>query len=504
MQRGCSPPPLRRTSASRHRRINIYNGLWFSKYPFGTSLLLGLATWLGVSWLLPPLTTGLTLLFFFGFVRELYGRRVATLSLLFAAISPAVLIIGVTQLSQPTNRLCIAILLWTLLKALREESIGRSLAFAAAAGLALGYSFNTRPLVAVVFASVGMLVVLYGFFAAPRRVRVASVAAVAGLAFLPMLGLFLAWNAYFTGDPWKLPYHVLQAADRMGFGLRGEGYAPYIRGFRTDCSPIFALTRLWQHTIPGVLFHIEGWGRYYSNMFLFDDPHWRFRLLGCVLLVPAIVVLMPFFHRSRSRADFLCAVIFVATALSLFFQYSDHSTWGSTPLHGSYYNEAILFGLVPLTARGSLIVFDAAVTMASRRRWVGPAFWAVAVLLFVNTIYSNVTFAKALRKWDPFYQRLPGLVAKANLHGAVVFVPNSRNAPIGDFPFVPLDRADIVYFRTGPAPEWGLNTGDWRLAYAKYFAGRSAYIFDGVDLMKLDVPEKPAAATIDPKGLQQE
>ena len=119
-------PPDFGFSPSPH--INIYDGLWFSKYPFGTSLLLGMATSLGVPWLLPPLTTGLTLLFFFGVVCELFGRRIAALSLLFAALSPTVLIIGATQLSQPTNRLCIAIFLWTLLKALREENTVRSAA----------------------------------------------------------------------------------------------------------------------------------------------------------------------------------------------------------------------------------------------------------------------------------------------------------------------------------------------------------------------------------------
>jgi hypothetical protein len=489
-------PPDFGFSPSPH--INVYDGLWFSKYPFGTSLLLGLATWLGVPSLLPPLTTGLTLLFFFGFVCELSGRRVAMLALLFAALSPAVLIIGATQLSQSTNRLCIAIFLWTLLRSLREESLARSAALAAAAGLALGYSFNTRPLVAVVFASVGALIVLIGFPVPPRKARAASVAIIALLAFLPMLGLLLAWNAYFMGDPWKLPYHALQAADRMGFGLRGEGYAPYVKGFRTDFTPVMALSRLWQHTIPCVLFHTLGWGKYRSNMFLFDDPDRNFPLLAWVLLVTAAVILTPLFHRSRGRADLLCAYIFLATVVSLFFQYSDHTSWGSTPLHSAYYTEAMQFGLIPLAARGSLIIFDA--VMASRHRWAAPVFWTVVALLFVNTIDSNLTSARALRKWDPYYQRLPALVARADLHRAVVFVPDSRNAPIGDFPFTSLDLADIVYFRTGPLPEWGLNTGDWRLAYAKYFMGRNAYIFDGHALVKLDLPDESGVTATEPNG----
>jgi hypothetical protein len=122
------------------------------------------------------------------------------------------------------------------------------------------------------------------------------------------------------------------------------------------------------------------------------------------------------------------------------------------------------------------------------------------LLFFTNAVFSNVTFAKQLRKWDRYYQRLPVLVARANLHDAVVFVPKSRNAPIGDYPFVPLEQADVVYFRTGPLPAWGLNTGDWRIAYEQYFVGRDAYIFDGTDLMKLDDPRPPAAPAQSPEG----
>jgi hypothetical protein len=85
-------------------------------------------------------------------------------------------------------------------------------------------------------------------------------------------------------------------------------------------------------------------------------------------------------------------------------------------------------------------------------------------------------------------------VAAANIHDAVVFIPASRNAPLGEYPFKPLNQADVVYFRTGPLPAWGLNTGNWRIAYDKYFSGRSAYVYDKVALKKLDTTtgDRPA------------
>jgi hypothetical protein len=111
---------------------------------------------------------------------------------------------------------------------------------------------------------------------------------------------------------------------------------------------------------------------------------------------------------------------------------------------------------------------------------------AACILLFVNSLYTNAGFVRIFGKWDPSYQRLPQLVAAADLHNAVVFVPNTRNAPLGDYPFVPLDQADVVYFRTGPLPQWGLNLADWRVAYERYFSGRSAYVFDKAGLRQLD------------------
>jgi hypothetical protein len=100
---------------------------------------------------------------------------------------------------------------------------------------------------------------------------------------------------------------------------------------------------------------------------------------------------------------------------------------------------------------------------------------------------------QVFKNWDPYYQLLPRLVADAKLRNAVVFVPKSRDAPVGEYPFVPLDQANIVYFRTGPMPQWRLDTPDWRTAYRKYFSGRSAYVFEQMSLHRLDTSAIPPA-----------
>jgi 4-amino-4-deoxy-L-arabinose transferase-like glycosyltransferase len=477
-----SAPPEFGFSPSPH--INIHAGLWFAKYPFGTSLLLAPGVLVGAPWIVPALATGLTLLLFAGIVRELYDARVAALALPLAFISPTTLLMGATLLSQPVSRLCMAAFLYGALRTLGSGPGTRRLAWAVLAGFALGYGFNTRPLVALVFGVAGAGWLSWRIAARPDRATFVGPALGFAAAGLVMVGLFLAWNARLAGDPWLTTYHVLQGADRMGFGLRGEGYAPHVADFRLEFTPAYAFNRLWRHTLPAVLFNAAGWGAYAPSMLFPSDPNHHVPQLAPLLVVPLILLAIPLAGRSRRPADVFCAAILLLTVGAHFFQYSDHGTWGWTPVHSAYYNEATLFGIVPLMARGALLLHA---RMA--RRWLGaerPLWVAAGALLLANTIASNLAIVRWLRHWDPHYQQLPGLVAEANLHHAVVFVPESRNAPLGDYPFRPLERANVVYFRLGPLPAWGLNTPDWRLAYDRYFAGRAAYLYKGGALQRLD------------------
>lgn len=469
-----SAPPEFGFSPSPH--VNIYRERWFSKYPFGTSLLLVPGVLLGVPWIVPALATGLTLLLFHEIVRELYDTRVAALALGLAFISPTTLLMGATLLSQPVSRLCMAAFLYGTLRALRKGPAVRRGPWAALAGFALGYGFNTRPLVALVFgvATAGWLSVL--LVRRADRVDLARAALACAVPAAVMLVLFFAWNAHLTGDPWLTTYHALQRADRMGFGLRGEGYAPFVHDFRLEFTPAYALGRLWRHTLPAVLFNAAGWGAYVPSMLFPSDPHHHVPLLAPVLLVPLFLLVLPLADRARSPADLFCASLLILTLGALFFQYSDHGTWGWTPVHSSYYNEATLFGIVPLMARGALLVYDRTARRIGRAAI--PVLVALGTLLLANTVRTHVADVSWLRHWDPHYQQLPRLVAAAGLHHAVVFVAGSRNAPLGDYPFTSLERADVVYFRLGPLPAWGLDGSDWRVVHSRYFAGRSAYLYE--------------------------
>jgi hypothetical protein len=111
---------------------------------------------------------------------------------------------------------------------------------------------------------------------------------------------------------------------------------------------------------------------------------------------------------------------------------------------------------------------------------------AASILLCVNTASSYALVGRTYRHWNVLYH-LPRLVAQAKLHHAVVFLLHRPETPLGDYPFVPLDRADIVYVRLGPAPEWGLFGRSWQEMYRQYFEGRRAFAFEDEELRELDV-----------------
>ena len=150
-------PPEQGFSSSAH--INVYNGKWYSKYPFGNALMLTLGVLVRAPWLVPALLTGFTILLLYLIVRDAYGRIIALLRL----ISPGTLGIGSTWFSESVSRFYLAIYLFALIWTLK----GGRWFYAAISGFALGYAFNTRPITAVAFGLAGAALTLYSL--APKR-----------------------------------------------------------------------------------------------------------------------------------------------------------------------------------------------------------------------------------------------------------------------------------------------------------------------------------------------
>ena len=213
-------------SSSPH--INILNGKWYSKYPFGNALMLMFGVFINAPWLIPALATGGALLFLYLFVKEIYGdihNGIAFITAVLALISPATLGMGSTWFSEPVSRFYLSLYLFALLKTLNHKSDASLLTrigYPLLSGFALGYAFNTRPLSAVVFGVVGAALTIYQLITQWQQRHEGTYALSAtmkrlGFFFIPfvvMLGVCMAWNAHFTEDPLLFTHTVAQPYDK--------------------------------------------------------------------------------------------------------------------------------------------------------------------------------------------------------------------------------------------------------------------------------------------------
>jgi hypothetical protein len=208
-------------------------------------------------------------------------------------------------------------------------------------------------------------------------------------------------------------------------------------------------------------------------------------LLAVPLVVLPLLIGIGLLDR-RSAVDWVllaCAALSIVAYACFYF---DGSTMGRTPTHVRYHNEATILALLPLAARGLTTIVRRVRGTGSRR--VAIVLAATAVLLCANTARTFGLIGRDYSNWNDVYQQLPRAVRAANAHHAVVFLPNSHGAPLSDYPFTPLDRADVVYYRYGPFPEWRLSPRRWEDVYKQYFRGRRAFLYEHETLIELDPP----------------
>ncbi len=484
-----TPMPEYGLSSSPH--INMLNGKWYSKYPFGNALMLMFGVFVNAPWFIPALATGGALFLLFLLVKETYGKPIALIAAVIALISPATAGMGSTWFSEPVSRFYLTLYLFALIRTLNGTG---NVLYPLLSGFALGYAFNTRPLSAIVFGVVGAGFALYHLYK-PRMTIESSEAAEQNQDNSPTrkqlvsrLGIFLspfavlilvcmAWNSHFTGNPFTFTHTAAQPYDKIGFGKRTEGYYPNIEN-AWEFKPEWAVKRTWRHILPCISFNAFGWGNYRPNLLVEPKASFGFILDFLPLLLPWFFVLIPFFHASRNRYDVLCIAFIVGSLLLYAFFYFEGSTWGFTPVNARYYTEAIFLGFIPLAARGMFIIYERFRLL--QRRGLAFAVGVCLLLLSINTVWSYVRIGERYQNWGHVYQKLPPMVAEQDIHNAVIFVSRHRGAPIGDYPFKSLQEADIVYFKLGPAPRWGLTNSDWKAVYAQYFSdsGRKAYLYE--------------------------
>lgn len=483
-------PPEYGLSSSPH--INILNGQWYSKYPFGNALMLMFGVFVSAPWLIPALATGGALFLLFLLMRDTYGKPIALIASVIALISPATAGMGSTWFSEPVSRFYLALFLFTLVRTLNGSG---KVIYPLVSGFALGYAFNTRPLSAIVFGFVGGCFTLYHLYKPrmfgeltesepenqidlPTRRQLISRLGIFLIPFVVMLFVCMAWNSHFTGDPFTFTHTVAQPYDKIGFGKRMEGYEPNL-DHAFIFTPAWAIKRTWRHILPCISFNALGWGDYRPNLLVEPKMSFGFMIDFLPLLIPWFLALIPLFHKSRNRFDVLCIAFIVGSLLLYAFFYFEGSTWGFTPVNARYYTEAIFLGFIPLAARGVFILYERLKKPILENKLAYVAGICL-LLLSVNTVGSYVRIGKVYQNWGHVYQKLPPMVEEQNIHNAVIFVSRHRGAPIGDYPFKSLEEADIVYFKLGPAPRWRLTNSDWKAVYAQYFANsdRKAYLYE--------------------------
>lgn len=483
------PMPEYGFSPSPH--INMLNGKWYSKYPFGNALMMMFGVFFNAPWLIPALATGGALFLLFLLVRDTYGKQIALIAAVIALISPATAGMGSTWFSEPVSRFFLTLFMFSLVRTL--NSPGNAI-YPLISGSALGYAFNTRPLSAMVFGFVGGAFALYHLYKPEKSEESTSESDTEVLdnsqtrrQLIRQLGVFLipfavlvlicmSWNYHFTDDPFMFTHTAAQPHDKIGFGKRTEGYYSDIEN-AWEFKPEWSVKRTWRHILPCISFNALGWGNYHPRLLIEPKLTFRFFIDFLPLLIPWIFAFIPFLHKSRNRYDVLCISLIVVSLLLYAFFYFEGSTWGFTPVNARYYTEAIFLGFIPLVARGVYIIYERAKELTWRNA-LAFVTGLCLLLLSVNLVWSYVRIGKVYQNWSSVYQKLPPLVKQSDIHNAVIFIPGTRDAPIGDYPFKSLDEAEIVYFKIGPNPRWGLTNSDWKAVYTQYFEGRDAYRYE--------------------------
>jgi hypothetical protein len=210
------PPPLK--DAFPVPFSTVHEGRWIIQYPPGTALVLALGMLVQLPWLVEPLMTAGAIALIVLAANRQYGTGTALIVLALLVSSPFVLLIAGSFMSHAPALFFASVVLYAATRYAERPSVG----WAALVAVGLGLGFLTREIVSVLY---GLTVVLAGL-ATGSQIRGRRIV----LDFLVMaviggaaLGLYLAYNAAVTGDPFLLPRLVVDGRDRFGVGI-GVGF----------------------------------------------------------------------------------------------------------------------------------------------------------------------------------------------------------------------------------------------------------------------------------------
>jgi 4-amino-4-deoxy-L-arabinose transferase-like glycosyltransferase len=347
----------------------IRDGRWIGQYPPGAPVLLGIGGVVGLAWLVGPLCALAGIVATAIAARYLYDESTGLVTLVLGLISPFILFLSGAFMSEPIA----GALLAGALAAFAYARQRKRDVWYAVAGALLGLGFVTREFGTLLFAAP-----LGAWLVFEKRWRGLALLVAAGL---PLLVVYLAYNAAVTGDPLLLPRNVVDPNDRVGFGTFGDRH----------------------HTLAAGLIYTD------MNLTLL-----QFDLFGWPPLFALGLPMLPFLLGAARRVDWwlACGVVCCIAGYVL------------VPGHGAqlgprYYYGALPY-LVPLAACGLLSMVSTARRLGLPRAAASLSVLVVGGLLTLNTFAYYLPHSIARRTDYLGMVGRPGLAlpfVQTTLHG---------------------------------------------------------------------------------------
>lgn len=404
------------------------NNYWYSLYPPGYLVPLGIGHKLGFPWLVNPALGALTLLAVFLLAREITSRGVGYCAAALMLISPFILFMSAGFMNHATCAFFATLFLFFYIRQHKTSSWQ----YALLAGLSVGFAFITRPQTILFFALPVAVHAIASTCVAFRQRWRGALLMLAGFSL--MVAFYLYYNTVLSGAPW------LQG---------GADPTHYLKRFSD-----------WEK----INFQAH-WARVNSYFYAYHDAMFGWKY-GSLLFVLLLFVL----RRAPRYAGLLMACV-VAQYLGMFINpFSDQ-------IYGPRYVYEISPVVVVLSACG-LAAVASFLTGINRRVW--PRRPTRAILCVCVTVF----FCMALRgeyQWrynlyrDHYWEGNKDLyeyMMQATEKPAIVFFPNYKEYRLFFFMQPPAADSPVIIARD----LWRRNR-----TLAEQYPGRYLYIFrDGV------------------------
>jgi 4-amino-4-deoxy-L-arabinose transferase-like glycosyltransferase len=398
-------------------KMVVNNGRWYGKYPPGHSFFLMIGLFIGNVRYLLTLVSGSSLILIYFISKSLFDRNVARLTTVFALFSLYFIFTSSTYFSQITSLFFLLSFIYTILRAKKYDNWH----LWPLSGILWGIAFNIRPYTAV---AISIPFVCYAILPQIKNFKFLKQGCLFLMGAIPLLGIYLAYNHFLTGNMFLSPYKVYCKYEDIGFGMHGctddlkpLNYTPY-QGILNLITNLFNLV-IWICNCPPLL--------------LFS--------IATLLFLP------------KHKGDWLCLCAFSSIPTFYFFYFHP----GVNYFGPSYYYEGFPF-LLMFTVRGILFSIKSLKEIPS-----SISLFFIMCTFFLATIFF---FVDRFQHYDEYTTILsePVRLSKDRKNALVFFADHPRsmlNTP-------DIEKQDVIY---------ALNLGNESIKLINYYSDRECYIY---------------------------